>query len=242
MLSDNDLINLMINEPSWEDVIVKIVAEEQMDPWAMDLVGLADTFATYVAKLNDMDLRMPARFILIAAILLRMKSDILANKQPGKLIAEGPTEQKDAELIRLLASIPPLQAPVKRVPVGSVTLEELLTALRKAFEVKERREMRKERIRHHVELVLPKDTEDITDRIQKLLDNINAAIADVEGSTTFKSLVKNWDRRDIVRTLMPMLHLTQEGKISHEQPVLFEDIVIKRKSHQVGEGVKDGKA
>lgn len=231
MLSDNDMINLMVSEPSWEDVIVRIVAEEQMDPWAMNLVKLAEAFATYVTRLDRLDLRMPARFILIAAILLRMKSDILANKPPGQLIAEGPTEQKDAELIRLLASVPPLQPPVKRVPVGSVTLEELLTALRKAFEVKERREMRKERIRHRVELVLPTDTEDITERIQKLLDHINRTIADIEGSTTFRSLVKNWERQDIVRTLMPMLHLTQEGKISHEQPVLFEDIVIRRRQH-----------
>ncbi len=231
MLSDSDMINLMVNEPSWEDVIVRIVAEERMDPWAMDLIRLADSFASHMARLNELDLRMPARFILIAAILLRMKSDILANKPPGQLIAEGPTEQKDAELIRLLASIPPLQAPVKRVPVGSVTLEELLTALRKAFEVKERREQRKIRIRERVEAVLPKDTEDITDRIQKLLDGINAAIADVEGSTTFRSMVKKWERHDIVRTLMPMLHLTQDGKITHEQPVLFEDIVIRRKQH-----------
>jgi chromatin segregation and condensation protein Rec8/ScpA/Scc1 (kleisin family) len=229
MLSDNELINLMVNEPSWEDVIVRIVAEEQMDPWAINLVKLADSFASYATKLDQMDLRVPARFVLITAILLRMKSDILANRPQRQFIAEGATEQKDAELIRLLASIPPLQAPVKRVPVGSVTMEELLTALRKAFEVKERREQRKIRIRQHIEQVLPVETEDITKRIQTLLDQINDAIVDIEGSTTFKQLVKNWERKDIVKQLLPMLHLTQEGKITHEQPVLFEDIIIKKK-------------
>jgi chromatin segregation and condensation protein Rec8/ScpA/Scc1 (kleisin family) len=229
MLSDNELIDLMVNEPSWEDVIVRIVAEEQMDPWVIDLVKLADTFGSYVTKLDRLDLRVPARFVLITAILLRMKSDILANKPQRQFIAEGATEQKDAELIRLLASIPPLQAPVKRVPVGSVTMEELLTALRKAFEVKERREQRKLRIRQRVEQVLPVETEDITKRIQALLDQINGAIADIEGSTTFKSLVKNWERKDIVKQLLPMLHLSQEGKITHEQPVLFDDIIIKKK-------------
>lgn len=229
MLSDNELIDLMVNEPSWEDVIVRIVAEEQMDPWVIDLVKLADTFGSYVTKLDQLDLRVPARFVLITAILLRMKSDILANRPQRQFIAEGATEQKDAELIRLLASIPPLQAPVKRVPVGSVTMEELLTALRKAFEVKERREQRKLRIRQRVEQVLPVETEDITKRIQALLDQINGAISDIEGSTTFKSLVKNWERKDIVKQLLPMLHLSQEGKITHEQPVLFDDIIIKKK-------------
>ena len=230
MLSDNDLISLMINEPSWEDVIVKIIAEEKMDPWNMDLVKLADVFSSYLSRVTESDLRVPARFILIAAILLRMKSDILSGEPEKALRAETPKGEKDAELIRLLSSIPPLQAPVKRVPLGSVTIEELLTALRKAFEVKERREERKIKLRQHVEVVLPPhETQDITERIEKLLDQINTAIIDIEGSVTFKQLVKKWDRQDIVKALTPMLHLSQEGKISYEQPVLFEDIVIKKK-------------
>ncbi|MEM5814711.1 MAG: hypothetical protein QXD77_02750, partial [Candidatus Aenigmatarchaeota archaeon] len=72
MLSDQELINLMISEPIWEDVIVRIVAEEGMDPWKLDLIKLADVFAAYVSKMDRLDLRIPARFVLIAAILLRM--------------------------------------------------------------------------------------------------------------------------------------------------------------------------
>ncbi len=229
MLSDNDLISLVVNEPSWEDVIVKIIAEEGMDPWAIDLIRLADHFVAYADRMEEIDLRVPARFILIAAILLRMKSDILAGEPEKKLIAESFHEQKDAELIRLLASIPPLQPPVKRIPLGSVTMEELLTALRKAFEVKERREQKKLGLRRKVEQVLLHEPEDITERINQLLEQINMAIADIEGSVTFRELVKTWDRQNIVRTLTPMLHLAQEGKILYEQPELFEEIKVKKK-------------
>ena len=233
MLTDQDLISLMINEPSWEDVIVKIIAEEKMEPWNIDLIKLADVFGKYLARMGEMDLRVPARFILIAAILLRMKSDILIAKPEHKILSEVNKEQKDAELIRLLSQIPPLQAPVKRVPLGSVTMEELLTALRKAFEVKERREERKIKLRERVAVVLPHETQDITDRINKLYEQIADAIKDIEGSTTFKQLVKKWDRQDIVRTLTPMLHLSQEGKITYDQPVLFEEIIVKKKAHKV---------
>lgn len=233
MLSDQDLISLMINEPSWEDVIVKIIAEEKMDPQKIDLMKLADVFSTYLQRTHEMDLRVPARFILIAAILLRMKSDILSGEPEQKPLSERSKEQKDAELIRLLSQIPPLQAPVKRVPLGSVTTEELLTALRKAFEVKERREERKFKLRERVAVVLPHETQDITERIDKLLEQISDAIKDIEGSVKFNELVKKWERQDIVRTLTPMLHLSQEGKITYEQPALFGDITIKKKAHKV---------
>ena len=232
MLSDQELINLMISEPSWEDVIVKIVAEEGMDPWDLDLTKLADVFANYVGKMDQLDLRIPARFILIAAILLRMKSDILAGKPQKHALISEPGPAKDSELIRMLAQIPPLQAPVKRVPLGSVTVEELITALRKAFEVRERRKERKMKLRRRVAAVLPEQREDITKRINTLLDEINQAISDIEGSTKFSNLVKKWERKEIVRTLMPMLHLTQEGKITHEQPELFEDIIVKKKKKE----------
>jgi len=89
--------------------------------------------------------------------------------------------------------------------------------------------MRKLRLRRRVEAVLPEERDDITERISRLLDEINKAITDIEGSTTFSKLVKKWERREIVRTLLPMLHLTQEGKITHEQPKLFEEIIVKRK-------------
>ena len=92
MLSDEQLINLMVSEPSWEDVIVKIVAEEGMDPWNIDIVKLADTFITYLDKMESLDLRVPARFILITAILLRMKSDVLTARKQKIIIPE--TEEK----------------------------------------------------------------------------------------------------------------------------------------------------
>lgn len=231
MLSDQDLISLMINEPSWEDVIVKIIAEEKMDPHQIDLMKLADVFSTYLQRTHEMDLRVPARFILIAAILLRMKSDILSGEPERRLIAESTGGKRDEELIRILSQIPPLQPPVKRIPLGSVTMEELLTALRKAFEVKERREKRKVKLRERVAAVLTHETQDITERIDKLLDQINGAIKDIEGSVKFDELVKKWERQDIVRTLTPMLHLSQEGKITYEQPSLFGDITIKKKAH-----------
>lgn len=228
MLSDQQLISLMISEPSWEDVIIKIIAEEQMDPWSIDIIKLANAFLGYLQKIEELDLRIPARFILIAAILLRMKSDVLTEKEEKILIPE--SEKEVDETLRVLASLPPLQPPLKRIPLRNVSLEELLSALRKAYEVQERRTERKLRIKRAVDVVLPAgEVEDITERINALLAQINSALSEVE-SIEFSRLVKRWGRKEIVESLLPLLHLSQDGKINLIQEELFKEIMIKIRS------------
>jgi segregation and condensation protein A len=225
MLDDKQLINLMIIEPSWEDVIVKIIAEEQMDPWSIEIVRLADTFLDYLSRIEELDLRIPARFILIASILLRMKSDVLSAKKEKILVPE--SEKPEDETLRILAQLPPLQPPIKRVPLGNVSLQELLSALKKAYEVQERRVERKMRIRRLVEQAVPQTEEDITERINAVLNEIQTALKDID-SIEFSRLVRRWKRDEIVKALIPLLYLAQEGKLSYEQKELFKEILIKK--------------
>jgi chromatin segregation and condensation protein Rec8/ScpA/Scc1 (kleisin family) len=117
MLSDQQLINLMISEPSWEDVIMKVVAEEQMDPWSIDIVKLSEVFLVYLEKMEYLDMRIPGRFILISAILLRMKSDVLAEKEEKVMVPEG--EKAPDEMLKILANIPPLQPLSRGCPRGT---------------------------------------------------------------------------------------------------------------------------
>jgi segregation and condensation protein A len=227
MLSDQQLINLMVSEPSWEDVIIKIVAEEQMDPWSVDIIRLANAFLNYLQKMDHLDLRIPARFILISAILLRMKSDVLTEKEEKILIPE--SEKEADETLRVLASLPPLQPPLKRIPLRNVSLEELLSALKKAYEIQDRRVERKVKIKRAVEVVLPPaEMEDITERINKLLNQINDALAEVD-NIEFSRLVKRWSRKEIVEAIVPLLHLTQDGKIDLSQEELFKEIFVRMK-------------
>ena len=227
MLSDQQLISLMVNEPSWEDVIVKIVAEEEMDPWNIDIIRLANIFVSYLEKMDTLDLRVPARFILITAILLRMKSDVFEAKRRRTYIPE--SDEKENVLLRALANIPPLQAPVKRVPMGNVSLDELIGALKKAFEVKERRVTRKRRMREVVEGAMPEREEDITERIDTLLEQIQNALESLEGNIEFSRLVKKWKREDIVKSFLPLLHLANQGKINLNQKELFKEITVELK-------------
>jgi len=226
MLNDQQLIDLMIVEPSWEDVIVKIVAEEKMDPWSIDIIQLANAFLIYVKKIEELDLRIPARFILVAAILLRMKSDVLTEKKQKIFIPE--SEKESDENLRILASIPPLQPPIKRIPLKNVTLNELIGALKKAYEVQDRRVERKRKIARAVEFAVPAPAEDITERINKLLSQINEALTDID-NIEFSRIVKRWSKKEIVEALIPLLHLSQDGKINLHQEEIFKEILVSKK-------------
>ncbi len=235
MIKDSELIQLMVNEPSWEDVLVRIVVEEKMDPWDIDIVKLTDLFMKYLERMKYLDLRIPGRFILVAAILLRMKSDILQGEKKKKvLIPEGEKEVKAGYETEILSKIPPLQPPVERIPVRSVTLEELIFALKKAFEVQERRKIRRERRKSALrEFIEEGEGEDITQRVNILLENIKNILEEIEKEEIeFSNLVGEWKREKIISTLIPVLHLSQEGKISYEQPKLFEEIYIRLRENE----------
>lgn len=226
MLTDQQLIDLMVFEPSWEDVIVKVVAEEQMDPWSIDIIRLANTFLIYIEKIEELDLRIPARFILIASILLRMKSDVLSEKKQNIFIPE--SEKEPDETLRILASVPPLQPPIKRIPLRNVTLNELINALRKAYDVQDRRVERRIKIKRAVEFAVPIPQEDVTERINKLFFQINDALKEID-NIEFSRIVKRWGRKEIVEALIPLLHLSQDGKINLHQEEIFKEIFVRLK-------------
>ena len=186
-------------------------------------------FISYLDKLDSLDLRVPARFILITAILLRMKSDILSQKEAKVLLPE--SEKEEDQMLKILASVPPLQPPIKRIPLRNVTVQELITALRKAFEVEERRVQRKVRVRQAVQGALPAPAEDITERINKLLFQITDALKDID-KIEFSRLVKRWKRQEIVESLVPLLHLSNEGKVTLVQPEMFKEIFVEKKKDE----------
>ena len=70
-------MDLVTSGHSWEQVIYKIIAWEGLDPWDLDIKALSDSFMDYIEKLEELDFKIPAKYIMIASVLLRMKTDHL---------------------------------------------------------------------------------------------------------------------------------------------------------------------
>lgn len=215
VVEESKLLQTIILGSDWQEVLVNLITEEGMDPKEVDIIKLTDAFVTYLNRLKTFDFHIPARFVLIAAILLRMKVELLLEEEEAKI-----RERKEKEPKLKLEEIPELSAPLMRKATRKVTLNELVTALQKAFEFKERKEERGIRIRRAV-VDFIEDEEDIELRIGRIFKEILR-----KGTLTFSDLVHTWKRKEIVEALLPMLYLSQRGKITCEQKEMFKEIYI----------------
>ena len=68
------------------DVLVAMARQGKIDPWAVDIVQVADMFSVHLFKSKAQNLRYSSRVILYAAILLKMKADILDGKDISDII------------------------------------------------------------------------------------------------------------------------------------------------------------
>ena len=216
-IDENKLIQTIVVGSDWQEVLTNIVVEEGMDPVAVDIIRLADSFMFYMNRLKTFDFRVPARFILIAAILLRMKCELLLEEEEKKQEIKGESPPPIN-----IEDIPPLSPPLERKPTRKVTLTELVSALNKAFEFKERKETKKLRMRRRVEGLIEPE-EDIEIRIKNVFDQILRHGTFMK----FSDLVLTWKRKDIVETFLPLLYLSNRGKIVCEQEEFFKEITVR---------------
>ena len=217
MIDENKLIHTIILGSDWQEVLTNIVVEQGMDPKDIDMIKLADAFLIYLNQMKTFDFRIPARFVLIAAILLRMKCDMLLEEELEKQEKEQQPSKIDIE------NMPLLTPPLTRRPTRKVTLDELITALNKAFAFKEKKETKQLRLRGAIERIIQPE-EDIEIKIKRIFDKI------LRGKTKFSDLIPRWRRREIVEAFLPILYLTQRGKIICEQKEFFKEIYIKLKA------------
>ena len=212
-INEPELIKTIVGASDWEEVLSTIIVEENLDPLDINIVKLTNAFMEYLGKVQSFDFRIPARFILIAAILLSMKCEILLEKEEEE-------EFKDIDLKQINLNSPMLALPSIRRPTIKIMLDELVSALNKALEMKKKKES-KIFVRREINIV---EAEDIEEKISSLYEKIKNS-----GMIRFSDIVPTWKRKDIIETFIPLLHLTQRGKILCEQDEMFKDIFIKLK-------------
>jgi chromatin segregation and condensation protein Rec8/ScpA/Scc1 (kleisin family) len=106
-------------------------------------------------------------------------------------------------------------------------LDELVTALRKALAVKERKTERVIVARGQLEDI-GKAEEDLTKKIEEMMKEIQEMLSKMD-KVEFSKIVKTWKRDKIVEKFIPLLHLESDEKISCEQEDYFKEILISKK-------------
>ena len=225
MEATEDLIRTIIEKESWEEVIYYIVNVEKLDPWNIDLIKLCNSFIHFVRTAKELDFRIPAKIVFVAALLLRIKVDYLS------ILEEEKEEEKEIRPIETLDIDPTLLKlayPIKRLPKRQITLDELIAALKKTMGIEKRREERASYARAQLEAQINWE-EDIEKKIQKVLKEIEEDIKKSKlGKITFKQLVEEWKRDRIIDKFIPVLHLEKDRKVKTEQEEFFKEIWISK--------------
>lgn len=215
----------MVSKPTWKDILLDLIASDSIDPWNIDLVGLADAFIRRVREMERMDFILQANVILAAAILLKYKSNYLRMLSyqsdleqfiPGGVVVDAAAVEELPELT-LASRIPPRR---------QITLDELVSEMERIirYEDAERPHIPRGAIVETLDLELQQG--DVEQDMRQLLLRIREN-TDTEGWSMFSRLVSGYEPRAVVYSLVCLLHLVQMEAIDIRQDELFGEIFIK---------------
>ena len=77
------------------DVLFAMARQGKLDPWAVDIVEVADMFSAHLFQSKAQNLRYSSRVILYASLLLKMKADILDGIDISEIIPPEPIDGTD---------------------------------------------------------------------------------------------------------------------------------------------------
>ncbi|AIU70713.1 chromosome segregation protein ScpA [Thermococcus eurythermalis] len=202
------------------DILLQLVQMGRVDPWNIDIVDLTEKYIQRLREMKELDLRVSARAILAASILVRMKSEALLQEEE-----EG--EEEDSEEERIRVEVEPLAPPLRRVE-RYYTFDDLIEALMDALEEAERRKPRKKK-REEIEeevFVVEDFRVDIEKHVNRLYEIVKKMYAETRKPIRFWDLVFDNTPKVIARTFLYLLFLANMGKVDLVQEEPFGEILV----------------
>lgn len=235
------------------DLLLHLIDKNEVDIYNIPISEITDQYMAYVQSMQVLDLDMTSEFLLMAAMLLSIKSKMLLPKPPkiDLELEEEEGEDPREELVRKLIEyrkykeiagilreqelkrsqiftreaedLSEFVPELKENPVRGIPLADLMIAFGNALKRAEKRE-RVAQIR--------RDEISVKDRIIEMVDILKAG----SGRVRFSSLFSDRSREEVVTTFLALLELMKMKSVACYQDGLFDEIVIVYK----GEGLPDG--
>ncbi|TKJ17824.1 hypothetical protein CEE44_04860 [Candidatus Woesearchaeota archaeon B3_Woes] len=225
------------DDVTWQSIIYELVKSEKIDPWDIDINKLTQKYIEVVKQLKEFDFSISGKILLASAILLRIKSNklvgedldefdrIIAGQQDEDFFEDDFNEALTNREEGPQTLIPRLPQPRKR----KVSIYDLMGALEKALEVKQRRVVRDI---PSFDIELPKKKSNISLTMQSLYLKIRKFFVTGNKELTFSKLIPSETKEDKVLTLIPLLHLSNKNQVNLTQKEHFGEILINLKTNQ----------
>ncbi len=235
----------VISLPNFEgplDLLLFFIRRDELDIYDIPIARIAEEFLTYTHAIQMLDLEQAGDFIVMAAMLMQIKAQMLLPK-PERAAGEEDEEDPRAELVRRLLEYRQykeiagelrereeenravfyrqyFKADEKVITdatpeeiLRNVTLYDLLTAFKRAVDRAPKRNV-------HV-------VEQLTYTIEQQTEYILSELAHQTQVTLF-DLVRDLDRIGLVVTFLAMLELIRSKFIAYRQDAVFDDILLYR--------------
>jgi segregation and condensation protein A len=238
-ISQNQFFDLITGEElSWQSIIYDLIKTEQLDPWDIDIAVLAEKYVQIIQQLEDADFFVSSKVLLACSLLLRLKSEILINSYIQDLneALYGRKEEKKIDLEEFKIEEGELPDLTPKTPLArhkKVTLTELMSALNHAINTENRRikkEINKKQAEKSALVVLPKGTHiPLKVRVKSIFGIVDSHIKTGNNHMKFSHLAPSKEEK--LASFVPVLHLSNNGKVFLRQPKHFEDIHMTLKIH-----------
>ncbi len=244
---EEEILDMLRNEKeiTWQVLLYNVIKQEKMDIWDINVSKITHSYIKSIKKLKDLDLNLSGKVVLAAALLLKMKSTRLVGEDMQDLdkifssiqnseieeiqefedFYQGLSLSVDNEQINKLA-IPALLPKTPQPRRRKVSMYDLMDALEKALEVKERRIIKK-KIASSAAITIPKPKFNMRDMIKKVYLKLRDLFK-TQNSVVFSDLLTEDNKEEKVYTFIPLLHLAHqdESKITLNQGMPFGEIII----------------
>ncbi|MDK2929750.1 MAG: segregation and condensation protein [Methanococcus sp.] len=217
----------------WVRIIKESIEKKDVDPWNINISEITDEYLGTIKELRKFDIRLSADVVLVAGILLRLKSQVLYgecetafNEEEEEEVYED--DYRDDDYIEPEAVEKPKKETLKEINPESMTLDGLIstlkTELKKIKETKPRKKrevVRPTALYNLVEEMIEED--DISDIMELLVLELKKS----GGKFTFQNKFKT--REEVIKNFLPALYLANDGKIDIDQENLFDEMNLKLK-------------
>ena len=201
----------------------------EIDPWDIDIALATEKFLQYIDSLERRDLRIPARTLLYASILLRLKSEQMEGQEEEEEIEPEEIEEAAPQREEVLDQLP--RPPLRRHTKRPVTLDELISELKKA-EVVGRRKAMRERwpLLAEKKILDPSHEEGIEERIKALGPILDEMFTE-KNILTFQEInIRDGAAQEGVTNYISLLFMAQRRTVWLEQEEIFGDLFVRRQA------------
>ena len=222
------------DEVSWQTILYDLVKSEQMDPWDVNVTEIAAKYLETVKQRKESNMFLSGKMILAASILLKLKSRKLVDGDlanfDSKLFYQEPEDLQDLEIQQDefgIVEMPKLTVRTPQARKRKVSINDLVTALDKALRVSERKQRKREMFSRPVEMTMPEKKIDVSSMIKNVYETIMGLFKeDKNKKIKFSHLIPSDRKEDKIFTFIPILHLTNQEKVSVHQENHFQDFDI----------------